>query len=444
MKTEICDTLKDVFNTHRFILGSTVSMFFVYSLMSKSTYKLLSIVLLVFWALFTILSVAAYFSQKPKQSEEHLIIGYEAFPWSNIEGIALKRSEYGNIYLAIYFRDGTPPNGFDTELLSNREELIYLLRNRALEKGFTFEVEEGIVLEEPPSLSKASEKGSQEQRREKRKDQIQEKEKTEEKKIEIKISPRKKFLIIISLAVIFFLGICLIFGIEMALVLFLIVLVHELGHFAALKGFRMKVHGIFFIPFFGAGVIPKDDFPSPEVEAVVALAGPVAGLSWNLALHVFGVPSVFIDIVSYRGFLSFDGSFSADVLFYLLLSYAVLFNLLLNLLNLAPLLPLDGGRIVRAALLRGRKSLIPVTAITIGTGIAAAVFFKSIFIGIVTLFGLGTLIHSYKQMEKKEIEPPVWWKSAAILGAWIGVILLYWFTLPLSWKTSLLAFFENI
>ena len=229
-------------------------------------------------------------------------------------------------------------------------------------------------------------------------------------KIEINLSTRQKLYIMVILAIIFFGGLYIIAGLVMTVSLFLVVLVHEMGHLIALKLCGMKAHGIIFIPFIGAGVLPKDEFPSPEVEAAIALAGPAVGLSWNYA-------SLIIDA-------------SRDTFLSRMLLYMILFNLLLNLLNLMPILPLDGGRVVRAALLRGRKSLIPVTIITFGTGILAGVYLKSIIFVVVALFGLGSLVYSYKRVEKKEVEPPAWWKSVLFLGTWVSIILLLWYGSP--------------
>jgi Zn-dependent protease len=172
--------------------------------------------------------------------------------------------------------------------------------------------------------------------------------------------------------------------------------------------------------------------PSPEVEAVVALAGPVIGLSWNLGAHWLGPPMTLKVL--------FGGeplALAISLTFFL--TMAVYINLALNLLNLAPILPLDGGRIVRVALLRGRKSLIPVSIITVGIGAAAAVLLKDVILLIVVLFGGASLIYDYKRIKKKEVSPPAKWKCVVILGAWISVILLCWYTLPGTFRTYILS-----
>lgn len=361
------------------------------------------------------------YRKKTKQTEEHLIVGDEVIPWSNIDHISVKQSALGNSYLAFYFRDDTPPRSFDMAYLANVEELFNCLRYNAAEKGFTLTIEGQVeVYEEDDSQMEGFRKRKEDVKRE-----IDQKEKEkgereqEKKKPQIKISSRQKSFLIIFLAIVFFLGLYIVIGIKFALSLFIIVLVHEGGHLVALKLFHMKVHGLYFIPFIGAAVVPKEDFPSPEAEAAVALAGPVAGLSWNLAAHLIKMPR-------YVHFSPFSGQISFHELFI----YIVILNLGFNLLNLLPTLPLDGGRIMRAALLRGRKSLVPVTIITIGSGVAAGVYLKSVFFVVIAVFGLSSLVYSYKRMEKREVEPPAWWKSVVILGAWVTITYSYWYALP--------------
>lgn len=350
------------------------------------------------------------FLYRTRKTEDHLIIRDEAIPWSNIDHITIRESEYGNRFMAVYFRDDTPPKGFDIDLINNKGELIRIIQENAEEKGYTFTSEidvETIVKErEKPKLFEVIQK--------------EEKEK-EEKKPEITLSPAQKSFAIIFLAVVFFLGIYLVFGMKMAVSLLVIILVHESGHLIALKWFHLEVHGVFFIPFVGAGVLPKEELPSPEVEAAVALAGPAAAVVLN---------SVFWGLTPFISGTSF---------LYEVSMYLLSWNFAINLINLMPILPLDGGRIVRAALLRGRKSLIPVLAITVGTGLAVGVFFGNICFPVIALIGLVSLVQSYKKM--KEVHPPAWWESLIMLVTWVVIIFLLWATLPPAAKV---ATFSNL
>ena len=280
------------------VLLAVRAVFIQYLFMAESSpgsWNLFEFLLLILAILFVILTlpsvVKKYAAVEVRQTEEHLFMGHDAkIPWSHIEHITVKRSELENLYLTIYFRDSTPPAGFDLESFSNADVLVQYLRDNAAVKGFTFTTEEQVNVAEG-TLPKAE--GFWES--------IPEGSKKETPKI--KLSQRQKFFLMGSLAIVFFLGFYFIIGAKFTVSLFVVVLVHEAGHLAALKIFHLKVHGLYFIPFIGAGVVPKNELPSPEVEAAVSLAGPLAGLLLNLAAH----------LVSFRGPIRFSPFSSSNV-----------------------------------------------------------------------------------------------------------------------------------
>ena len=100
---------------------------------------------------------------------------------------------------------------------------------------------------------------------------------------------------------------------------------HELGHIWAMHKCGMKTKGIYFIPLLGAAAVTEDAFPSREVESFVALAGPVWGLS--LALATAGVYLVTQSPVY---------------------AAAAGWMAMINLFNLLPINPLDGGRVAKS------------------------------------------------------------------------------------------------
>lgn len=102
----------------------------------------------------------------------------------------------------------------------------------------------------------------------------------------------------------------------------LLILFHELGHYTAARQRGLAVGVPTFIPFVGAWIEMKDLPHDVETEAYVALAGPVAGTVASLACY-------YLAREQGSGLL-------------LALAYA---GLMLNLFNLIPLSPLDGGRI---------------------------------------------------------------------------------------------------
>jgi Zn-dependent protease len=341
-----------------------------------------------------------YSSKRSAQTKDHLIIDDKAIPWSSIDHIAVKKSAFGNRYLAVYFRDDTPPEGFDVRSIDKREAFLRHLRDNAAEKGFAFTVDEGVQIKEEGE--------------EPRKGVIQTlKEHVEESQNqpEITFTSRQKKGAALFLAGATFCGVSYFLGAYTAVSLFIVILVHEGGHYAALKWFNIKVAGAFVIPFL-AGVVPGEELPTPGVEAAVSLAGPAAAIGLNVVgFLLWGVNSVIFvpaGITSVNEFLE----------------PLVLINVSLNLLNLMPLVPLDGGRILRAALVRGRKSYIPVALVTAVVGIGLGVLFQSWILMIITFIGLGSLIQKMRDMKEEDGAPPTVGKSFAMLLAWGMVMFL--------------------
>lgn len=105
----------------------------------------------------------------------------------------------------------------------------------------------------------------------------------------------------------------------------LLILIHELGH-----GYAMRRHGVHagwpvFIPFIGAMIAMKGTPRDRNVEAHIAYGGPFAGAAAALATAGVGlmIESRLLIALAYSGFF-------------------------LNLFNLTPMSPLDGGRIAQA------------------------------------------------------------------------------------------------
>jgi Zn-dependent protease len=109
-----------------------------------------------------------------------------------------------------------------------------------------------------------------------------------------------------------------------------VVFVHELGHFLAMKAFGYRDPTIFFLPFLGAATAGEKPDATVREEVLVLLAGPMPGLLLGLVLLAVAPAS---------------GS-------PVLTAFAWTF-LAINLFNLLPVYPLDGGRIVHRLLLAG-------------------------------------------------------------------------------------------
>jgi stage IV sporulation protein FB len=111
----------------------------------------------------------------------------------------------------------------------------------------------------------------------------------------------------------------------LVLVLTGVVIFHELGHFFAMKFYNYTDLGIFFIPLVGAYASGKKQEVSQMQSAVILMAGPVPGIIVGIALQM--TAPYLTDNVDLWHKISW-------VLIYL------------NLLNLLPVYPLDGGQLL--------------------------------------------------------------------------------------------------
>jgi len=105
----------------------------------------------------------------------------------------------------------------------------------------------------------------------------------------------------------------------------LLIFVHEAGHLIAARMMGLQVGWPVFIPFMGAMIALKEAPRNAWIEAVVGIGGPILGSIGALAV--------------------WSAYFFTGNILYLALGYAGFF---INLFNLIPIVPLDGGRIVTA------------------------------------------------------------------------------------------------
>ena len=113
------------------------------------------------------------------------------------------------------------------------------------------------------------------------------------------------------------------FGVGLVAMLF----IHEMGHIIALRMKGYETHGPVFIPFLGA-VIFAPKFEDRDTEAFVGFGGPLLG-----TIGALGCLAIW----------PFTDGKTAEIL--LLVSYVGIF---LNLFNLIPISPMDGGRVTQA------------------------------------------------------------------------------------------------
>jgi Zn-dependent protease/CBS domain-containing protein len=153
-----------------------------------------------------------------------------------------------------------------------------------------------------------------------------------------------------------------------AFLLFASLLAHELSHSLVARKHKLPIRGITLFIF--GGVAHMEEEPaSPAVEFKMAIAGPV--MSFFLAILFFGLTQAFYNLGLPRAILSIT-------------NYLFILNLVVGLFNLIPGFPLDGGRILRAALWNYYDDIKKATAIASGFGKAFAFFL--IAVGFLSLF----------------------------------------------------------
>jgi Zn-dependent protease len=117
----------------------------------------------------------------------------------------------------------------------------------------------------------------------------------------------------------------LIWGWKFAVGFVLLLFVHEMGHVIQLRREGIEASAPMFIPFLGAAVMAKSLGDDATAEARVGLAGPILGTLGCFALLPIALST-------------------GDDFWYAL----VFTGLFLNLFNLLPVVPLDGGRAMAA------------------------------------------------------------------------------------------------
>lgn len=107
----------------------------------------------------------------------------------------------------------------------------------------------------------------------------------------------------------------------------LLIFVHEMGHVIAIKYYKLRAGPPLFIPFMGALIDLRDPPPDAKVEAVVGIGGPILGTIGALVCY---------------------WTSTIDSQFGILMLELAFFGFMLNLFNLLPIPPLDGGRVTAA------------------------------------------------------------------------------------------------
>ena len=174
-----------------------------------------------------------------------------------------------------------------------------------------------------------------------------------------------------------------------------ILLIHELGHYFAMKFFGYQDTSIFFIPLFGAAAKGEKEHTKPLEEYIVFLAGPL--------------PGIFISLII--GFFMLDNPNLADNS---ILREFALMSFVLNFINLLPIYPLDGGRIVQTLVFtRYPKAQFYFFLVSLTVIMIATIMMQSIVLGFFAVVLFMSINHNYNlslllvDLVKSSSEAPV-------------------------------------
>ena len=137
--------------------------------------------------------------------------------------------------------------------------------------------------------------------------------------------PKVKLLTTTGTALVSVAAYSLFFGWEFAAGFVLLLFVHEMGHVIALRREGISASTPMFIPFLGAAIFSKSLGENALAEARVGLAGPILG-TLGAAVCLAIAEAVNSDLLRALAYVAF----------------------FLNLINLIPVVPFDGGRAMAA------------------------------------------------------------------------------------------------
>lgn len=161
--------------------------------------------------------------------------------------------------------------------------------------------------------------------------------------------------------------------------------IHESGHIWAMKRYGLKTKGIYFIPFVGGAAVAESAFPTRKAEVVIALMGPIWGFGTALCCAaLYGI--------------------TANPLW----AGASAWIALVNLFNLLPIHPLDGGRVFRsiAFSIHSRIGIVVMGIGVVASTILCVILHLPIF-AFIALIGFGEMLSVRRMRFTVPVMPPL-------------------------------------
>ena len=203
------------------------------------------------------------------------------------------------------------------------------------------------------------------------------------------------------------------FSIEFAIALILCLVFHEYGHIKAMKYFGLKTKGIYLIPFVGGLALSDDKINTRWQDIVISIMGPFFGLILSIACLV--------------------GYWLTDIE---ILAGLAVFNALLNLFNMLPVLPLDGGHVLKSIAF-SFNSRVGLVACVLGAGLGVYIsyHFGLALLGFLLAIGSVEIFFEYKRRHLSELLP---------LNRYAQIVSALWYVLTLGGLSAIIWFVGQI
>ena len=199
------------------------------------------------------------------------------------------------------------------------------------------------------------------------------------------------------------------FSIQFAIALVLCLVFHEYGHIKAMKYFGLKTKGIYLIPFVGGLALSDDKINTRWQDVVISIMGPFFGLILSLACLV--------------------GYWLTDLE---ILAGLAVFNALLNLFNLLPVLPLDGGHVLKSiAFSVNSKIGLIVCVLGAALGVYISYSFGLALLGFLLAIGSIEIFFEYKQRHQSELLP---------LNRYAQIVSALWYVITVGGLSAIIWF----
>lgn len=178
----------------------------------------------------------------------------------------------------------------------------------------------------------------------------------------------------------------LFFSWQFVVLLMLTIFIHESGHVWAMRKMGMKTRGFYFVPLLGGAAVPNSLFPSRGAESYVAIMGPIWG-------GLMAIPVLAIWQITGNPLWAGITGWIAMV----------------NLFNLLPVLPLDGGRILRSVAFSFSRKI---GFIFVGVGILTGAYLSSkigltLFTFIFIVGGLEVLVEACHGNKVRKVDAKI-------------------------------------